>query len=296
MKNRFLCLAAISFSIILLTLPPAASGADAGFKPTVALKLFGGLGYQAIGDLNTGLKGFSDSIIYTDLSLFYSAGGGYCLMHYGLDAGGDLIFQFSRYVGIGVGSGYLRTARKSELRLTAPDPSLHNELWTFDPVVSVVPIRVGLFLFVPIGGYSKISLNIGPEYYLASVQSNLRDDYPAWWWNERNEEFSGRGFGVHGGIGLEIGLSSKVALILEGQGRLAKINELTGTHVYKNSFGFEEKIEGTLYYWTDYWTFKPFPYVFISETLPSEPWQSNPRKAVLDLSGFSAVAGFIFRF
>ncbi len=286
---------AISLAV-MLSLFGTAYGLEEGFKPHMVVRLFGGLGFPAIGDLDSGLKGLSDSIIYLDMASGYSAGGGYGNIRYGYDLGGDLIFQFSPNFGIGLGSGFLRASRTTELRLTAPNPTLHNEIWTFEPAVSVVPIRVSLFVFMPIGRSLNLSLNAGPEYYFASISSLIRDEYPAWWWNEREDKATGQGFGFHGGIGLEIRLSSQMSFILEGQARLAKINDLTGTHAYRNSFGYEEQKKGTLYYWTDLWTFKPFPYISVNETLPSEPWQLNPRKAILDLSGLSAVAGILFRF
>jgi len=269
-----------------------ASRAEAG----VAIRLYGGLGNLAIGDLNAGLKGFSDAMIYYATSLGYSAGGGYGLMHTGMDLGGDLIFQFSPNIGIGIGSGYLQVTRKTELHLLAPFPALHDEDFTFTPKVNVIPIRASVFLFLPLGGSLNISLNAGAEYYFASVSSLIRDEFPAWWWNEREDKAKGRGFGFRGGLGFEIRLSSELSLILEGQGRLAKIEDLTGTRAYRNSFGLTETKNGTLYYWTDLWFFQPFPYVAVQDGLPSDPWEQNPRKAVLDLGGWSAVAGFLFRF
>lgn len=280
----------------LVSLCGTASAFEGESKASLTIRLYGGLGYQTVGDLNAGLTGFSDSIIYLGTASGYSAGGGYSAMHWGFDLGGDIVFQFNPNLGIGIGSGYFRTTKTSDLKLTAMLPGLHNENFTFTPTVSVVPIRASLFVFIPAGRALKISLHAGPEYYLASLSSHIRDDYPAWWWNERDDKTTGRGFGVQGGIGFEVRLSGELSLLLEGQGRLAKVNELTGTHSYQNSFGFQEQQKGTLYYWTDLWAFKPFPYVFVNDTFPSEPWQQNARKAVLDLSGWSAVAGFVFRF
>jgi len=284
------------FLSVLFVLGGMSSRLEAGSEAALTLRLYGGWGYQTIGDLNAGLKGFSDSIVYLETASDYSASGGFSPRHWGWDVGGDIVFQFSPYLGIGFGSGYFRTTGTSELKLTALHPSLHNENYTFTPAVGVVPIRASLFVFVPVGRAVKISLNVGPEYYLASLSSHIRDEFPAWWWNERDDKATGGGFGVHGGIGFEFRLSDGLSLLLEGQGRLAKINELTGTHAYRNSFGLQERQNGTLYYWTDLWTFKPFPYIMVNETLPSQPWQQEARKAVLDLSGWSAVAGFVFRF
>jgi hypothetical protein len=280
----------------LVSLCGTASALEGESKASLTIRLYGGLGHQTIGDLNAGLKGFSDSLIYLQTASGYSAGGGYSPLHWGIDLGGDVVFQFSPNLGIGVGSGYFRTTKTSDLKLTAMLPGLHNENFTFTPTVSVVPIRASLFVFIPVGRALMISLHAGPEYYLASLSSHIRDEFPAWWWNERDDKTTGRGFGVQGGIGFELRLSPGFSLLLEGQGRWAKVNEMTGTRSYRNSFGFQEQQNGTLYYWTDLWTFKPFPYIGVHDTLPSEPWQQNARKAVLDLSGWSAVAGFVFHF
>jgi len=295
-KNSISVMPTAIFLVALVALFGSASALAGESKASLTIRLYGGLGYQAIGDLNSGIKGFSDSIIYLDTASGYAAGGGYSPMHWGIDLGGDLVFQFNPYLGIGIGSGYFRTTKTSELKLTAMLPALHNENVTFTPTVSVVPIRASLFVFVPVGRVVTISLNAGPEYYLASLSSHIRDEFPAWWWNERDDKATGRGFGVHGGIGFEVRLSAGLSLLLEGQGRLAKINELTGTHAYRNSFGLEDTENGTLYYWTDLWTFKPFPSIAVNATLPSQPWQQEARKAILDLSGWSAVAGFVIHF
>jgi len=290
-KKRFF-LSALGLFILALSLAFAPGRVEAG----LAIRIFGGPGYQNIGDLNNGLKGLSDSFAYYGAGLGYSAAGSYDPIHTEMNLGGDIIFQFGPNIGIGFGSGYLRVGRKSELRLTAPTPALHDEVLTFSPEVTVIPVRAGLFLFLPLGSALTVFLNAGAEYYFASITSLVRDEYPAWWWGEREDKAKGRGFGFRGGLGFEIRLSSGLSLILEGQGRLAKIKDLTGSHTYRNSFGFEETKNGTLYYWTDLWLFQPFPYIAVNDTLPSEPWQQNPRKAVLDLSGWAAVAGFLFRF
>ncbi len=294
MRKKVVLAATVLFvSLALFLWPSPATGAGPGTKPVLVFRFFGGLGYQTIGDINTGLKGFSDAAIH-ELGLG-AAGGGYAEAHYGFDAGGDVLFQFGPHFGLGIGAGYLRTKRASRLNLMPADPALHDEVITFSPVVSAVPFRLSAFAFVPLGGAVRLSLNIGPEWYLASARTEIMDNFPGWWWNQRENKVKGSGIGLHGGVGLELRLSEGLSFLLEGQGRLAKIDELTGTRRYWNSFGFEEAEEGTLYAWTDLWTFAPFPLVGVHATAPSDPWVRDVRKAVLDLSGWSVVAGFVVR-
>lgn len=292
-KRRVLTTAALLIAFGLWPCLAAGAGAENPAKPTLVFRFFGGLGYQAIGDINAGLKGFSDAAIH-EMGLG-AAGGGYAAAHYGVDAGGDILFQFGRHFGIGIGTGYLRTKRASHLTLVPADPALHEEVFTFSPIVSVVPFRLSVFGFIPLGESFRISVNAGPEWYLASVETTVFDNYPGWWWNQREIRVKGNAIGLHGGLGLEVRLSEGLSFILEGQGRLGKVSQLNGTRGYYTGDGFEEAEEGTLYYWTDLWTFTPVPTIGVHETMPADPWVRNPRRAALDLTGWSVVAGFVVR-
>ncbi len=294
MRRRSIPAVAVWLVPLALALCPRSGlSAEIPAKPTLVFRFFGGLGYQAIGDINDGLKGFSDAAI-REMGLG-AAGGGYAPEHYGLDVGGDILFQFGRHFGVGIGTGFLRGKRVSHLTITPADPAHHNEVFTFSPSVSVVPLRLSAFAFIPLGRNFRISINAGPEGYLASATTMILDNYPGWWWNQRESKVKGSGIGLHGGVGFEVDLSEGLAFILEGQGRLAKIDNLTGTRRYWNSLGYEESEEGTLYYWTDLWTFTPVPTVGIHDGPPSDPWVRNPRRAALDLTGWSVVAGFVVR-
>lgn len=270
----------------------AAYGAGRGFKPGFYLRLYGGLNYLKGGDLNTGLKGFADSAIYEFANSGYShSGGEYQDMNWGAEAGGELVFQFSRNFGLGVGADYSQAAKSSTVSLMGFD----TVKFIFNPKANVIPIKVELIFFLPLSNAFRISLSAGPEYYLASVRADIRREYPASWL-EWNQEADGQGIGFQGGIGLEIRLSRRISLLIEGKGRYAKIKEFKGTKSIITSSGYQEEQEGTLYYWTDNYTFKPFPYIFIESSFPSEPWQQDVRKAEVDFSGGSIRGGIVFRF
>jgi hypothetical protein len=275
----------------VLAISGTAYGADTGFKPGFSLRLYGGLHYLTGGDLNTGLKGFCDSAIYDYSKSGYSHSGEYQDMNWGAEAGGELVFQFSRHFGLGVGAGYSQAAKSSAITFTGSQ----TDTFIFKPEASAIPIRVELIYFLPLSDVFRISLSAGPEYYLASVRADIRREFPTWW-SEWNQEADGQGVGFQGGIALEIRLSSRISLLLEGKGRYAKIKELKGTNIYKSSSGYQEKQEGTLYYWTDNYTFKPFPVIFVESSIPSEPWQQDVRKAEVDFSGGSVRGGIVFRF
>ncbi len=275
----------------VLAIPGTAYGAGKGFRNGLSLRLYGGLGYLQGGDLNTGMKGFCDSAIYEYSKGGYTHSGEYQDVNWGVEAGAELVFQFSRNVGLGIGAGYIAAEKISSVTLTGT----HTDKFIFTPQASAIPIRVELLFFLPISHAVRVSLHAGPEYYLASVRADIRREFPTWW-SEWDQEAKGQGIGFQGGIGLEIRLSSRFSLLIEGNGRYAVIQDLKGTKVYSSSNGYQEKDEGTLYYWTDNYTFKPFPYIFVESSLPSEPWQQDVRKAEIDFSGGSVQLGIVFRF
>jgi opacity protein-like surface antigen len=280
-------------SLLSLSAIPAgaAYGVKTGFKPGFSLRLYGGLNYLKGGDLNTGLKGFCDSAIDEYSTIGYSHSGEYQDMHWGAAAGGELVFQFSPNFGLGVGVGYSQAAKSSAITLTRNQ----TDTYIFKPRASAVPIRVEAIFFLPLSDVFRISLSAGPEYYLASVRADIRREYPAAW-SEWNQEADGQAVGFQGGIGLEIRLSSRISLLIEGKGRYAKIKEFKGTNIFSTDSGYQEKQEGTLYYWIDNYTFKPFPYIFVESSFPSDPWQQDARKAEVDFSGGSIQGGIVFRF
>lgn len=293
MKKGYLQFFVFIFLLSALAIPArAAYGVQKGFKPGFFLRLYGGLNYLKGGDLNTGLKGFADSAIYEFGNSGYShSGGEYQDMNWGAEAGGELVFQFSRNFGLGVGAGYCQAAQSSTVTLMGSD----TVNFIFNPKASVIPIKVELIFFLPLSDAFRISLSAGPEYYLASVRADIRREYPDWWL-EWKQEANGQGIGFQGGIGLEIRLSKRISLLIEGKGRYAKIKELNGTKNIITSYGHQEEEEGTLYYYIDNFTFKPFPHIFISSGIPTAPWVQDARKAEVDFSGASIQGGIVFRF
>lgn len=285
------------WGIVLIMLLPAlavaAAAADSGpgFKPGVSLRLYGGLNYLKGGDLNTGLKGFCDSVIYEYSLMGYSHSGGYQDLNMGEEVGAELVFQFGRHFGLGIGAGYCRASKRSEVTLTGSD----TDKFIFSPEANAIPIKAELIFFLPLSDSFRIALSAGPEYYLASMRADIRKESPSWW-SEWKQEADGQGIGFQGGIGLEIRLSRHISLLFEGKGRYAKIKDFKGTNVYTTSLGYQERKEGTLYYWLDNYSFRPFPYIFVESDFPSHPWQQEARNAEIDFSGASLLAGLAFRF
>jgi len=287
--KRFLAIPCLFLLTAVLVAPPTA-GAQG-----VAIKLFGGYNYMNGGDVKDGQKGILD--YYTELYPLYgyTAHQEYKPLRDAWDVGGDLIFYFTPNIGIGLGAGYIQSfTGASTLNLTRPLTPTTD--FTSTPKVSAIPIRASLYIAIPLGTGASLTLHGGAAYYLAKMQYVLRAATGSYW-EQLEFKADGKGIGFHGGIGLEVDLSSNFSFIVEGAGRLANIGGFSGTNVSTASVGPSDSESGTLYFFKyNYGAFGTFSWINIRDTVPSGPAYSDIREAKVDFSGFSARTGLIFRF
>lgn len=274
--------------LLLLLLLPGLSKAE-----KFAIKLSGGMNYLLVGDVNEGVKGVIDSL--RDSATFVpgtSTEGEAKPIHLGFDFEGYVIINLTPRVGIGFGAGYIQGAKISELTVRFPEGP--EASFTFKPKISTIPIRLGVFYTLPVSEMVNVVFNAGAGLYLANYSYNFRPE-GAWSGNTINQKASAKGFGFHGGVGLEFNLAPKIAFVLEGQGRYAKIGGFEGTAKYAgSSLPYTE--EGALYYWEQMTIFRKYPRVLVQENKPSGPLYSNVRDAKVDFSGFTFLAGIKINF
>jgi opacity protein-like surface antigen len=257
-----------------------------------AVKLSGGMNYLLIGDVNEGVKGVID--YFRDLSTLYgnSVEGEAKPIHLGFDFEGDIIINLTPRVGIGFGIGYIQGAKTSELTVHFPEGPEASS--AFKPKISAIPIRVGVFYTLPVSEMVNVVFNAGAGMYLAKYSYNFRPG-PGWSGNSITQTTSAKGFGFHGGVGLEFNLAPNIAFVLEGQGRYAKIGGFEGTAKYDGS-SLPYTKEGALYYWEQMTIIGKYPRVLVKENKPSGPDVSNVRDAKVDFTGFTFLAGIKINF
>lgn len=291
MKKAFCFLLFSCFLIMLF--PEAADGA--GFS--LGLRFYGGLQTLSGGDLNSGMSGISRLLEIQAGLAGLSVDGSYKDLRWSLLGGGDLIVHFAPWIGLEIGGGYGLAARESVISYSG---AFDSGQWTVKPSAAVVPVRAGLSLLIPLGSGLSLSAHGGAGYYLATVETFFRlESESTGLWSQETQKATAKGIGFHGGLGLEIRVARFLALLIEGQGRLARLDGFEGDLNTTNSLGSADKRSGTLYHFQvnlpPGLSQSSVSLLTIFDTLPSGAGLSAVRPARVDFGGFGAAVGFVIR-
>ncbi len=259
----------------------------------LGIKLSGGINYLEVGDPNASLKGLADFL------KDWASGGGETVegdikkIHFGLDLEGDVIFYLTPRFGISVGSGYISGKR----RMAENKIAFMSQTFSDGMKVSAIPVRLGVYYYLPLSSRIRFFLNGGAGYYFAEWSETYRNETPVGV-IARNQKAKAHGIGFHGGVGFELNLVSPITLVFEGQGRYVKIGGFEGER-YTDEVFFETIIEkGTLFYFENQifaggeW----YPMIDIREQEPVGIFVRNIREAEVDFSGFTFRAGIKINF
>ena len=280
-------------------LAPDLDTGEPGGKPSrFMVRLYGGYGRIAAGDLNEGLDGYYELIELYAAEGIGTVTGGYSPLKAGYNFGADFIYQISPKIGVGLGVGYMRNSMSSLATWTGEG----NIDLPGTAALSAVPIRLGLFVTLPLGQKLNLTADAGAAYYAAlKFDATQRIEFDEADWQEMSLSASRSSFdnvGFQGSLGLEYMVTSKMGLFVEALGRYASFKNFeTATGSNRNSGGFSETTEGKIYLMT--YAFDDF--VWSLFTLEETPPVSTPPSKIytepkIDLSGFSLQAGFRIRF
>lgn len=307
-KNIFV----IGFVFLFVLIPHSS---QAGGR--ISLRLWGGWAYIAAGDVNAGTQAFFDwGKTYFAPPPGGAIAGGYEPVHWGYEFGGDIIFELSPKIGVGIGAGYLQMSRDTPPTFSAEpyvmmiihDPLTGNSTeFTVGTKMSTIPIRAGLFLSLPIGKKLDITAHAGVSYYLQA-------EYHADWlvgvlnsiWTGPDSRLSTTaenktaGFGIQGGVGIEYKFIRSTGFFIEAQGRYAKFKGFEGTSTsVPNEYNggvlpsFSET--GKLCY-ESVPMIPNSPRWIMVQSAPPAGLGGTPREAVVDFSGVSIQAGVRIHF
>jgi hypothetical protein len=290
--------------LALLTLPPSAAGDEiqlstsqsyqgSGIK--AGLRLMGGGFLVSRNDLYEHIQGMYD--FYEDEPFVHSMESeGFGSLNIGLNFSGELFFDFTENIGIGVGAGYITHENQRSITRDIGCGTIVNH--DYYPKFSAVPLTFSLYLGLPVWNEIKIVFNVGAGYYLGkmdwvyeeSTDPNMESNID---WSARSNTL-----GFHGGMDFEYGLTSHLAFVVGAKGRYAKINGLTGDYNSKTKHPLHGISTGTLRdmtFWFGTWknvnTGEEYPKVVFSPMKPSGIAWSDEREGELNLSGVVFQAG-----
>lgn len=283
----------------LLAEPIPAAAAGGGVK--IDLRLHGGYSYLSAADVNTGSRGYLD--FYKLLAEYsgWAYEGGYEPVHAGYDAGVDVVFLLSPRFGIGIGASYLRSSGSADMTLV---PETEEMVFDGGPTLSAIPIRLGLYYSLPLGGRLSLTANAGAAFYAGlrfhdrfhTEQSGIfstQEIIASRWSLSAN-------LGFQGGLGLDFKISSKMGFFIEAQGRYARFKNFgKATIKVASSEGGSQTREGKIYLRSQ--TLSADPLImfnaFVVESTPPTPDPPDIaiREPKFDLSGFCLQAGIRIR-
>jgi len=309
MKNKL-----IIFSIMISTLFVLKPTSWAQTK--FSFKITGGYGTMSIGDLNVVLEDLENS--YNDWASLPDATkkGEFKKLNTGFECEGELIISLSENFGIGIGAGYIKREEPSEVTFELDTGDLYlNYNFSISPELSVIPIKLSVYYYIPIVSRMNLFLSGGIGYYFGKLNYyelwESEEIYEGWdYWDLRSDsaiETIDSGIGFHGGIGFEYDVVKNLAFFVEGLGRYVKLKDWEGdstdyigiTYDDGTTEGTTETSSGTLWYYEYYpetHRDSPSSVLKIQEEKPMHSDYRNVRKAEGDLSGFSFRIGFRVKF
>jgi len=302
-KNRGTIWIILFVSLVFL-IRIACSEERENFKPKFSIKLMGGLGYLSVGDINRHLESYDN---YLSKMTNYEGGKTKKLDNYSSNLEGELRLDISSKFAVSVGIGYMSEKNKSFFEYTGPFPFRAlfegKQNYFIKPKIKTIPLKLGIHYTLPLSSRINLFLNGGLGYYFSKAslyKCHWSSNYGGYFvihTKEENYDISSNGLGFHGGIGFEYDIANNLALVLEFQGRYARIKNLKGNRFYNLTFGVNPGVEeeGILYIGERDLTIEGYgencPDLIISQSKLSGDEFRNTREAVLDFSGFSLRMG-----
>lgn len=205
---------------------------------------------------------------------------------------------------VSVGIEYISGKNKSYFEYRGPFPfnlptdNIQN--YIISPRFKIMPLKLGTYHTLPLHSRINLFFNTGIIYYFSNFllykvhwSSGFGPEFIIYT-KEEKYDVSANGLGFYGGIGFEYNIANNLALVLEVQGRYARVNPKGE----RTSSWWEEpwiKEEGYLYIGERNLMNEGYgkycPDLIISKSRSSGDEFQNIRKAVLDLSGIALRVG-----
>ncbi|MBC8358764.1 MAG: hypothetical protein ISS41_07265 [Candidatus Aminicenantes bacterium] len=314
-------------------------------KIKISFKITGGLGYllNGAGDLNRAREGLEAILSDWGKQDNYSSTFDWKRLSMLSDWKADLIINITPKIGIGIGSGFITASNKGKYSLSS-SYSWSWEDWTDtgedksnvdeDYKITAIPLNLDVYFFQPMGksnkynffGYAGFGYYFGKLTHVEKVDGSYNYDSfisgslnyqgESEYSTTRNEEMKNNSFGFHGGLGLEMKMSSVISFGVELFGRYVNFKNWEGDastsweskYKYWSSWsGWEEGTNSSKEedVYGQLWTFdihneisnKYHTYMMFMETKPSDgTFYKNTKKASINLNTFGLSFSIKFHF
>jgi hypothetical protein len=292
-QRTFLKKAALFLFLIVLS-AFALSAQEKKSGLTLSLKLNGGIGLllDGGGDLETNRQQMVAYVTALGRQPHYTGQANWDKTSTLPALDGELVFQFGRSFGIGIGSGWVNVRSRGTLNYSvAVTQPIGLDTYTadeksntaFDYKLTAIPIKISFYGFLPMGRWSAFG-RAGIGYYfghltramtqdatlneqlLSTMNPDIRGTLTAR--VEGNEDSKVNALGFHGGLGLEY-RTGVVAFGVECFGRFAQFSGWSGSsnesdqariRIWKEGIGWlpdqildeTHSVSGKLYYSEQY--------------------------------------------
>lgn len=281
----------ISLLILIVSIPSLPSEKIEFFKK-INIKLTSGMGYFNGGDINRVAEFWN--LYFPFYKNYKGREGKVKELHYGGEMELETLFKISGSIEIGLGIGALKA--ESKINIKAYPGWFGAKGYTsgyFNPEIEAIPIKLNCYYLFPLSSRTSLFLKGGLGYYSTKMKfyrkiENTIEGYPEGL--ARNDEVNDEGIGFHGGVGIYYRLWKKIEIVIEGEGRVLKLNKLKGKEVYE----YWEESRYRRYVYEGYLNYIE---TLIDYALWRDLWMHplKLRNAELDLSGFSLRAGIRIR-
>jgi hypothetical protein len=277
----------LPFLILAFALAVSIGSAETKFS----LQLGGGLNYSTGGDLGRALRGQSDF-----LRDEYGVSSGFDVPLWGFQFAGEIVYRLNSRWGVGFGVGYFEHLKESQVSYTY---GFIDAVEAVKPKYAVIPLTANLHYYLPLGRNLRLDLSGGTGYYIARLNYEASQTLSLLGFGGKDVytfEGSKGGFGLQGGVGLEMNLTPRFSLFLQVLGRYASISGFSGdwTEIGSGDFwAFEESGSGHGV-WAYEWMpgTKSYSQLMFQDEIPTGEAVKNARAAKIEILGFSVLLGF----
>jgi opacity protein-like surface antigen len=258
------------------------------------LRLSPGLSWLKAAEVNQALAGWQEgwrrqAEVFPNISLANQNVGS---LHFGIDFEAELLFSFSRWLGLSVSAGYTYASldEKQTLISVTRDGILTN--YARPTQVSAYPIILSAYVFLPLSQKFNAYVRGGLGTTLATYvvrEANKKVEAPRFAYPVYDNA-KARGRSYLGSLGLSYALDQSFGFFIEATVRSAKLSGFEGED--------KQGVKGRLYAYEGYRGDIGFwqPRMSLHPEKPEGVSVRNVREATVDFSGYSAKIGLFLKF